>query len=59
LPKRSNSAIETRSFSQADSVRTVVVTGFFSLGRFGLETVWSDYKILQKSYMLTFYCKLI
>jgi len=31
--------------------------GTFGLGRFGLETFWSDYEIMQKSYMLTFYCK--
>jgi len=26
----------------------------FSLGRFSWWTIWSDYKILQKSYMFTF-----
>jgi len=26
-------------------------TGLFGLGRFSLETFWSDYEILQKSYM--------
>jgi len=58
LQKRSNSVIETtRSFGQDDSVWAVSITGLFGIGRFGLETFWSDDEILQKSYMLTFYCK--
>jgi len=52
LPKHSNSEIKTRNFSQADSVWAVSVTGPFDL-----ETFWSDYEILQKSYTLMFYWK--
>jgi len=37
----------------------VSVTGLFCLGRFGLEKIRSDYEILQKSYMFTFYANLL
>jgi len=57
VPKRSNSEIETRSFGQAESTWAVSVTGLLGIGRFGLEIFWSDYEILQKSYLQTFYCK--
>jgi len=33
---------------------TTFRSGLFSLSRFGLGTFWSDYEILQKSYMFTF-----
>jgi len=45
-----NWEITVRDFS----VWAVSVTGLFGLGRSGLETFWSGYEILQKSYMFTF-----
>jgi len=49
--------METEILGLADSVWAVSITELFGIGRFGLETFWSDDEILQKSYMLTFYCK--
>ena len=41
-------------FGLADLVWAVSVGGRFGLGQFSLGTFWSDYEILQKSYMFTF-----